>query len=252
MLICRLAPVAMALCAQAALLPPPAVRGEPLRLERTSRRGVARAAPCMTTRPQPRLECKDGVCILMDEEAAEGAWSQAEGVKRRGVCTYWNQRRGYGFVAVVHASASEAASATQQAPSDVFVHNSDLHMEGFRRLYIGEEVEFELARHEATDKVKAAQVHKVAPERIDDEELDSLLEKCMSSEPAATQTTGGGGGGNFGARLGGGDGGDGGLHVRDRPIASLAFDAAFEEPPHDEYVGSFDDIWDGLDFCLLE
>ena len=51
MLICRLAPVAMALCAQAALLPPPAVRGEPLRLERASRRGVARAAPCMTTRP---------------------------------------------------------------------------------------------------------------------------------------------------------------------------------------------------------
>ncbi|XP_066495048.1 protein lin-28 homolog A [Tiliqua scincoides] len=54
-----------------------------------------------------------------------------------GVCKWFNVRMGFGFLAM---TAREGVAL--DAPVDVFVHQSKLHMEGFRSLKEGEAVEF--------------------------------------------------------------------------------------------------------------
>uniref|UniRef100_A0A8C6THG7 Lin-28 homolog A (C. elegans) n=1 Tax=Neogobius melanostomus TaxID=47308 RepID=A0A8C6THG7_9GOBI len=54
-----------------------------------------------------------------------------------GVCKWFNVRMGFGFL-----SMSCRDGATVEPPVDVFVHQSKLHMEGFRSLREGEPVEF--------------------------------------------------------------------------------------------------------------
>uniref|UniRef100_UPI0037E82E45 protein lin-28 homolog A-like n=1 Tax=Semicossyphus pulcher TaxID=241346 RepID=UPI0037E82E45 len=76
---------------------------------------------------------------------AEGGWARSEeeqeeeeGLPRgSGVCKWFNVRMGFGFL-----SMSSRDGAPLQEPLDVFVHQSKLHMEGFRSLREGEAVEF--------------------------------------------------------------------------------------------------------------
>ncbi|KAI3358943.1 hypothetical protein L3Q82_014747, partial [Scortum barcoo] len=55
----------------------------------------------------------------------------------RGVCKWFNMRMGFGFLSM---SCRDGAALDQ--PLDVFVHQSKLHMDGFRSLREGEAVEF--------------------------------------------------------------------------------------------------------------
>ncbi|XP_070620364.1 protein lin-28 homolog A isoform X3 [Erythrolamprus reginae] len=54
-----------------------------------------------------------------------------------GICKWFNVRMGFGFLSM---TAKEGAAL--ESPVDVFVHQSKLHMEGFRSLKEGEAVEF--------------------------------------------------------------------------------------------------------------
>ncbi|KAF0047526.1 hypothetical protein F2P81_001159 [Scophthalmus maximus] len=73
---------------------------------------------------------------------AEGGCAQSEGAEAAlsrgsGVCKWFNVRMGFGFL-----SMERRDGAALQQPLDVFVHQSKLHMEGFRSLREGEAVEF--------------------------------------------------------------------------------------------------------------
>lgn len=50
----------------------------------------------------------------------------------KGTVKWFNAKKGYGFI------------STEEG-NDVFVHHSDIRMEGFRTLQEGQEVEFEVA-----------------------------------------------------------------------------------------------------------
>ncbi|XP_042363108.1 protein lin-28 homolog A-like [Plectropomus leopardus] len=75
-------------------------------------------------------------------EAAGGAQSELEEEEAAlsrgsGVCKWFNVRMGFGFL-----SMSSRDGAPLEEPLDVFVHQSKLHMDGFRSLREGEAVEF--------------------------------------------------------------------------------------------------------------
>jgi len=177
--------------------------------------------PSSTRRTIPDLMCKDGVCILQGVTAEEAAallchgeecampppavritrqtqhamrrWVDSDDQStHRGVCTYWNASRGYGFIATVHASAREAAEHCERPPS-IFVHCSDVterQLDGSRRLNVGDTLEFELARHVHSDKLKAVRVTAlsqwVSRWRYDLDALtDQLLSDTGSSETYA-------------------------------------------------------------------
>ncbi|XP_049457699.1 protein lin-28 homolog A-like [Epinephelus fuscoguttatus] len=75
-------------------------------------------------------------------EAAGGSQSEVEEEEAAlsrgsGVCKWFNVRMGFGFL-----SMSSRDGAAVEEPLDVFVHQSKLHMEGFRSLREGEAVEF--------------------------------------------------------------------------------------------------------------
>ncbi len=50
----------------------------------------------------------------------------------KGTVKWFNAKKGYGFISTTEGN-------------DVFVHHSDIRMEGFRTLQEGQEVEFEIA-----------------------------------------------------------------------------------------------------------
>ncbi|KAM4795840.1 protein lin-28 homolog A [Rhinophrynus dorsalis] len=54
-----------------------------------------------------------------------------------GVCKWFNVRMGFGFLTMTRREGAD-----METPVDVFVHQSKLHMEGFRSLKEGESVEF--------------------------------------------------------------------------------------------------------------
>ncbi|CAJ1083542.1 protein lin-28 homolog A-like [Xyrichtys novacula] len=76
---------------------------------------------------------------------AEGGWVQGEEEEEEeealawgsGVCKWFNVRMGFGFL-----SMNSRDGVPLEEPLDVFVHQSKLHMEGFRSLREGEAVEF--------------------------------------------------------------------------------------------------------------
>ncbi|XP_068603700.1 protein lin-28 homolog A-like [Brachionichthys hirsutus] len=75
-----------------------------------------------------------GGCAQSPEEAA--------GLSRgSGLCRWFNVRMGFGFL-----SMRSRDGAPLEEPLDVFVHQSKLHMEGFRSLREGEAVEFAFKR----------------------------------------------------------------------------------------------------------
>uniref|UniRef100_A0A3Q1F735 Lin-28 homolog Ab n=1 Tax=Acanthochromis polyacanthus TaxID=80966 RepID=A0A3Q1F735_9TELE len=84
---------------------------------------------------------KEGL-LLLPSLCAAGGCAQAEEedpalFRGGGVCKWFNVRMGFGFL-----SMSSRDGAPLQTPLDVFVHQSKLHMEGFRSLREGEAVEF--------------------------------------------------------------------------------------------------------------
>ncbi|XP_030267335.1 protein lin-28 homolog A-like isoform X1 [Sparus aurata] len=73
-----------------------------------------------------------GGCAHRQEEG-----SAADLCRGSGVCKWFNMRMGFGFL-----SMSSRDGAVLEEPLDVFVHQSKLHMEGFRSLREGEDLEF--------------------------------------------------------------------------------------------------------------
>uniref|UniRef100_A0A672YUG3 Lin-28 homolog A (C. elegans) n=1 Tax=Sphaeramia orbicularis TaxID=375764 RepID=A0A672YUG3_9TELE len=76
------------------------------------------------------VACRAGGCGQAEEEDAAVS-------RGSGVCKWFNVRMGFGFL-----SMSSRDGAPLDPPLDVFVHQSKLHMEGFRSLREGEAVEF--------------------------------------------------------------------------------------------------------------
>jgi len=66
----------------------------------------------------------------------------------RGTVKRFNPKRGYGFIQITGESSED---------DDVFVHQSDIDIEGFRSLNVGEEVELEL-EITASNELKARHV----------------------------------------------------------------------------------------------
>ncbi|KAK1795076.1 hypothetical protein P4O66_010257, partial [Electrophorus voltai] len=81
--------------------------------------------------------CIAGGCAKTEEEEGQSTEEDTQLYHGLGVCKWFNVRMGFGFL-----SMSTQESKPLEAPIDVFVHQSKLHMEGFRSLKEGEAVEF--------------------------------------------------------------------------------------------------------------
>jgi len=77
-----------------------------------------------------------GVCKTEDDEGPSTE-EDSQSIHGAGVCKWFNVRMGFGFL-----SMTNREGVPLEAPVDVFVHQSKLHMEGFRSLKEGEAVEF--------------------------------------------------------------------------------------------------------------
>ncbi|XP_014022707.1 protein lin-28 homolog A isoform X1 [Salmo salar] len=77
-----------------------------------------------------------GVCKT-EEDEAPSTEEDSESFHGVGVCKWFNVRMGFGFL-----SMTNREGVPLESPVDVFVHQSKLHMEGFRSLKEGEAVEF--------------------------------------------------------------------------------------------------------------
>lgn len=164
--------------AHAALVSPPTTSSPARRASSSTH--VTLGAPA---RRAPQMKCVNGVCLLVDDNSVDAnAWAPADGVVRRGVCSFWNEKKGYGFVTsanCVHESSS------------IFVHYSDLmNMGGFRSLHLGDEVEFKLARDPTSGKTKAIDVSRVEQPPISEEELDDLLAFVLEPPGMPVTTSG--------------------------------------------------------------
>eukprot|EP01084_Bolivina_argentea_P180188 311285_1 len=70
----------------------------------------------------------------------------ADSKVQTGTCKWFNSKKGYGFI------------TPEDGSEDVFVHQTNVHAEGFRSLGEGETVEFKTEIDEKTGKVKAVAV----------------------------------------------------------------------------------------------
>ncbi|KAM4600341.1 protein lin-28 homolog A [Polymixia lowei] len=77
-----------------------------------------------------------GVCKT-EEDEGPSAEEDSQSFNGVGVCKWFNVRMGFGFL-----SMTDREGVPLDEPVDVFVHQSKLHMEGFRSLKEGEAVEF--------------------------------------------------------------------------------------------------------------
>ncbi|XP_067305942.1 protein lin-28 homolog A [Pseudorasbora parva] len=78
-----------------------------------------------------------GGCTKTEEEEGQATEEDPQSYHGEGVCKWFNVRMGFGFL-----SMTTRDGAPLETPVDVFVHQSKLHMEGFRSLKEGEAVEF--------------------------------------------------------------------------------------------------------------
>uniref|UniRef100_A0A672L744 Lin-28 homolog A (C. elegans) n=1 Tax=Sinocyclocheilus grahami TaxID=75366 RepID=A0A672L744_SINGR len=76
-----------------------------------------------------------------EEEEAASSEEDSSSFRGSGVCKWFNVRMGFGFLSMTHREG-----ICLDSPVDVFVHQSKLHMEGFRSLKEGEAVEFTFKR----------------------------------------------------------------------------------------------------------
>ena len=148
--------------------------------------GVCLLPPAMTADEIEAIFCKDGVCVLpppmLRTRTTARDWTPVDKAGRRsGVCTYWDAKRGYGFIAIVHADASAAASQGEAAVQELFVHRSDVQQldipYSHRALRVGEELEFGTARNRLDGRLKATDVT-AAPEP-EGEDPDAIYEKLF-------------------------------------------------------------------------
>ncbi|XP_058853669.1 protein lin-28 homolog A-like isoform X2 [Acipenser ruthenus] len=79
----------------------------------------------------------NGGCAKTEEEEAKTEEEDCQVFTGSGVCKWFNVRMGFGFLSMTNREGTPL-----EAPIDVFVHQSKLHMEGFRSLKEGEAVEF--------------------------------------------------------------------------------------------------------------
>ncbi|KAJ8386289.1 hypothetical protein AAFF_G00174850 [Aldrovandia affinis] len=79
----------------------------------------------------------EGGSSKAEEEEATSAKEDSGPFHGSGVCKWFNVRMGFGFL-----SMTSREGMPLEAPVDVFVHQSKLHMEGFRSLKEGEVVDF--------------------------------------------------------------------------------------------------------------
>jgi len=77
-----------------------------------------------------------------------------------GTCTFWNSKKGYGFLQQTSSQTTMSEEGAQlQVKQDFFVHHSDLAIHGnFRSLTVGETVDFAVARHVRSGRLKAIDV----------------------------------------------------------------------------------------------
>ncbi|KAL6488733.1 hypothetical protein MHYP_G00024740 [Metynnis hypsauchen] len=78
-----------------------------------------------------------GGCAKTEEEEGQSTEEDSQSYHGVGICKWFNVRMGFGFL-----SMNTREGEPLDAPVDVFVHQSKLHMEGFRSLKEGEAVEF--------------------------------------------------------------------------------------------------------------
>ncbi|XP_030638590.1 protein lin-28 homolog A [Chanos chanos] len=79
----------------------------------------------------------EGGCAKTEEEEGTSTEEDLQSYHGIGVCKWFNVRMGFGFL-----SMTSREGTPLETPVDVFVHQSKLHMEGFRSLKEGEAVEF--------------------------------------------------------------------------------------------------------------
>ncbi|XP_062848239.1 protein lin-28 homolog A [Trichomycterus rosablanca] len=72
-----------------------------------------------------------------EEDEGQSTEEDSQSFHGVGVCKWFNVRMGFGFL-----SMNSQDGVALEAPVDVFVHQSKLHMDGFRSLKEGEVVEF--------------------------------------------------------------------------------------------------------------
>ena len=94
-------------------------------------------------------------------------WKVNDHAFNHGVCAHWNVRRGFGFI------------ETSNDRTSVFVHHADIDMPGFRRLAVGDAVQFRLSHHEQSGKVKAAQVTRIPDDNADLFDDDDIFEDVL-------------------------------------------------------------------------
>ncbi|XP_068127181.1 protein lin-28 homolog A [Hyperolius riggenbachi] len=73
----------------------------------------------------------------VDDTSSDPQSGELDTFQGSGVCKWFNVRMGFGFLTMTKREEAEL-----ETPVDVFVHQSKLHMEGFRSLKEGESVEF--------------------------------------------------------------------------------------------------------------
>uniref|UniRef100_A0A4W4FWT7 Protein lin-28 homolog A n=2 Tax=Electrophorus electricus TaxID=8005 RepID=A0A4W4FWT7_ELEEL len=78
-----------------------------------------------------------GGCVKTEEEEAPSSEEETGFFYGTGVCKWFNVRMGFGFLSMTNREGTPLESSV-----DVFVHQSKLHMDGFRSLKEGEPVEF--------------------------------------------------------------------------------------------------------------
>ncbi|KAM9418109.1 protein lin-28 homolog A-like [Salvelinus alpinus] len=76
-------------------------------------------------------------CAKTEEDEATGSEEDLGSSRGSGVCKWFNVRMGFGFLSMTNRDGTPLEETV-----DVFVHQSKLHMEGFRSLKEGEAVEF--------------------------------------------------------------------------------------------------------------
>jgi CspA family cold shock protein len=66
----------------------------------------------------------------------------------KGYVKWFSNKKGYGFISLESNLNEEARSEDQGNNSDVFVHFSNIEMEGFKKLSQGDYVEFDIKEDE--------------------------------------------------------------------------------------------------------
>ena len=119
------------------------------------------------------------------QQQRQQQWCTCECHRQSGVCTYWDDRRGFGFIEIDAATAEHSQALEhyrRHAEGNLFVHYSDIkHIRGHRSLYVGEALEFQLARHKHSRKYKAMNVRSVP--LIEGDDLEALVNELTGSSP---------------------------------------------------------------------